>query len=623
MVRGSGGRSGSRLSVAALLLLLGGCQNAVSPTPSGALSEAGTPAPVASGPAATAAPPTVDIADSSYRPAGGRNGGSVVIGAITEANAFQPYFAAEQIDRDVAAAAWSTLVRVAPDGRYLADLATTVPTTGNGAVTAPGAGGDAMTVVWQLRDGLEWSDGEPLTCDDVRYAWQWVLDPQNVGVDRSGFEDIGDIECRSATDMVWHFRRVYEAYLTLLPTPLPRHYLAAIPIADQLSGTGTAPADLPKLPVSGPFRFGSVAPGSEIRMTANPKWSNPIGGGKAHLASIVWRWYPDAAALAAAFKSGRVDVATGLRAGQVPADKAITARAVTTPSLDAMTLVLNWSRPPDPGSSERPPPVCSRNVLVAGRGAGCPTSDAALRAGIARAIDKDAIVSEILHGTAAVTDSAVPSAAWFATSEGPPATGPDAAAAALDGGGWRAGPDGTRAKDGLAATIEICGLNDQVGSALMTRISADLNAVGIAVVPHLATLDELDADPTDEAAPPACSLSGGNFDAALVPVTSPIDPLGFFFAYDSSQISPDGTNVGAVHDPTIDAALETVATSVEPGTIQAAMSSFQAAYRDTTAAVPLYRTTSVDLVGAKIGNVAANPLLQSPVWNVADWFRKR
>ena len=64
----------------------------------------------------------------------------------------------------------------------------TIPTPDNGGVKAPGDGGDAMTVTWTLRDGLKWSDGEPLTCDDFKYAWEWVLDPDNVGVITAGLQ---------------------------------------------------------------------------------------------------------------------------------------------------------------------------------------------------------------------------------------------------------------------------------------------------------------------------------------------------------------------------------------------------------------------------------------------------
>ena len=70
----------------------------------------------------------------------------------------------------MASAVWSTLVVFTNDYRYAPDLATSVPTLDNGGVKAPGDGGDAMTVTWTLRDGLKWSDGQPLTCDDFKYA---------------------------------------------------------------------------------------------------------------------------------------------------------------------------------------------------------------------------------------------------------------------------------------------------------------------------------------------------------------------------------------------------------------------------------------------------------------------
>ena len=93
-------------------------------------------------------------------------------------------------EANVASAVWASLVVFTHDYRYAPDLATSVPTVDNGGVKAPGDGGDAMTVTWTLRPGLKWSDGEPLTCDDFKYAWEWVLDPDNVGVVTTGFTDI-------------------------------------------------------------------------------------------------------------------------------------------------------------------------------------------------------------------------------------------------------------------------------------------------------------------------------------------------------------------------------------------------------------------------------------------------
>ena len=69
--------------------------------------------------------------------------------------------------------------------------------------------------------------------------------------------------------MVLHFKEIFEGYITLLLAPLPRHYLAAIPMADQVQGAGLRADEVAKLPVSGAFKFESVTPGR--RAPAGPQ----------------------------------------------------------------------------------------------------------------------------------------------------------------------------------------------------------------------------------------------------------------------------------------------------------------------------------------------------------------
>ena len=35
---------------------------------------------------------------------------------------------------------------------------------------------DGMTHTFHIRDGMKWSDGEPATCEDARWTYQFVLD---------------------------------------------------------------------------------------------------------------------------------------------------------------------------------------------------------------------------------------------------------------------------------------------------------------------------------------------------------------------------------------------------------------------------------------------------------------
>jgi peptide/nickel transport system substrate-binding protein len=613
-----------------LAVVIGAC-DASTPPPSGSGSANGPtgtalPATRSEGPDAgsPAAPPSpvVDLADSTYRPEPAAAGGTAVIGGVDEANVFHPFFVEDASDRAVAAAAWSSLVTLGPDGHYLPALAASVPTTANGGVAVPGANGDAMTVTWRLRDGLQWSDGQPLTCDDVRYAWQWVRDPDNIGVDPSGFEDIDDVECRSATDMVWHFRKVYEAYLTLLPTPLPRHFLEAIPMADQVDGAGFRSADLAKLPVDGPFRFVSAVPGGDLRMAANPAFVGALTGGRAPLATLTWHWYADAAGLIAAFRAKKVDVAIGLDPREVPTAGGLRDQAVGAPSLTLETLVPNWAtgEPPGPGSSQETTRGCSRSVLVAGRGPGCPMADPAIRRAIAATLDREAIATGPYAGTAVPAGGLVPDGIWFGGAGGP--ARPDGAEARrlLDAAGWRAGADGIRSRDGLAARIEICTLADPARVAAATLIAQQLAPIGIRA--EISPVDDATLG-TDAGEPPGpCSLIGSNFDAALIPVTSPVDPLGYYFADHSSQITPNGTNVGSVADPAVDAALQAIASTADPAQIQAAIVEFERAAAVSVAAVPIVRPTTAVLVRPSIGNVEPSAFQPVATWNIGDWFHR-
>src|SRR3954469_16195593 len=239
---------------------------------------------------------------TAYKPEAGKTGGQLLFGDWQEANQFNPYYVGQQTEANVASAVWASLVVFTNDNKFAPDLASDVPTTANGGVKVPGDNGDAMTVTWKLRDGLKWSDGKPLTCDDFKYAWEWVLDKNNTGVVTAGWEDIKKFECASDTDMIWHFTKVYEGYLTMVPSPLPRHYMKDIPVADVVKGKGFGVADVAKLPVSGPFKFESVTSGSELRLVRNENYTNPRTGKPANLDSVVFKWYGDPDAMIAGFR---------------------------------------------------------------------------------------------------------------------------------------------------------------------------------------------------------------------------------------------------------------------------------------------------------------------------------
>jgi peptide/nickel transport system substrate-binding protein len=575
----------------------------------------------------TPTPETVDLTGSNYstRVEDGTDGGQLIIGDWQEANEFNPYYLGQVTEANVASAAWATVIVLTDDYRYAPDLATDVPTLANGGVTV-GQNGDAMTVTWTLKDGLKWSDGEPLTCDDFKYAWEWVLDKDNVGVITTGWDLISNFECASDTSMVLHFKEIYEGYITLLTAPLPRHYLEKIPMTDQTQGAGFRADEVKDLPVSGAFKFESVTPGAELRLVRNDNYKSFATGKPAHLDSLVWKWYGDADAMIAGFAAGEVDMATDLQDSDIPKLDAqgLTANTSAIAALLYEFLRPNWSEGPFTTEGDHANTGgCSRNPVVQDRGTGCPMADPAMRAAIPFAIDKNEINSRLLGGTVQVANTNISPSAWFFADQTPATFDPAKAKQILADGGWAdSDGDGFVEKNGLKAKIELCTTTRQVRIDTLALIADWLKDVGIEAIPNPVSAADIFAAYNEATNDTPCALSRSNFDLAEHAFSSSIDPLGNYFNYHSSQFEPDGANDAQIVNDDIDAALETVKTSVDFVEIKHAMADFQKAYVDQTVEIPLYYRKQVDLFGAKMGNFFGNPTQAGPTWNVVDWYVK-
>ncbi|HUP53879.1 MAG TPA: peptide ABC transporter substrate-binding protein [Methylomirabilota bacterium] len=602
---------------ASTMVVFAACQGAASPSAStpaataSAPATSGEPGTSASAPAASPSAEEINLTNTTYKPDEGTDGGSLIIGDWQEANLFNPYYSSQVTEANVESATIASVVVFTHDYKYAPDLATDVPTTANGGVKVPGDGGDAMTVTWKLRDGLKWSDNEPLTCDDFKYAWEWVMDKDNVGVITAGWEDIKTFECKTDVDMILHFSKIYEGYITLLVAPMPRHYLEKIPMKDQVANAGWRANEISKLPVSGAFKFDTVTAGSELRLVKNPNYKSWATGKSAHLDTLIWKWYGDADAMIAGYKGKEVDFATDLQDSDIPKVQDLGDEVSAIPALLYEFLRPNWSAD-----------ACSKNTAVADRGKGCPMSDPAMRQAIAYAIDKNEINTRLLGGTVQVANTSISPGAWFFADQAPATFDPAKAKEILDAAGWVPGADGIRVKDGLKAKIELCTTTRQVRQDTLALIAGWLKEVGIEGVPNAVDAANIFAAYNEATADTPCALSKSNFDLAEHAFSSSIDPLGSYFNYHSSQFEPDGANDAQVKDTAIDASMDTVKNSVDFTVIKDAMAEFQKVYAEKTVEIPLYYRKNVDLVSSKVGNFFANPTQAGPTWNAVDWYVK-
>ena len=581
-----------------------------SPSPSAASPPAVTP-PTSASPAAstspsappaspTPSPPPVSttLVATTYpsRVAVGRPGGSVTIADWREPAIFNFYYQRLETEAELAATYFNGLVVATDDFRYMPDLASEVPTLENGGVTVPGTGGAAMTTTWQLRDGLRWSDGMPLTCEDVRFTWQWVTDDANVGIvqGREGWDLIESIECPDARTIVIDWSAVYPGYVGLVAAVLPRHYLEPIPVATALTDAYLA-EDLPSIPVSGPFRAAGVAAGQGIQMIRNDQYRGP-GGRAAHLDELAFRWYPTPAALVAGYRAAEFDVGKGLDNVDLPAVADLGDAVRRQTGLAYELHRPNWASP------------------VMG--------DPAVRLAYRLALDKVAINAQVLGGSAVLTESATSPSAWFAAAT-PPVGAQDLERArrVLDEAGWRdANGDGVREKDGVEARIRLCTTQAPFREQTLGLTVGWLAEIGLAARVEAVTATDMFAPWGASTDRTPCNLAHGAFDVAEHRFLPPLDPLANYATYHSSQVEPEGVNDAAVRDADVDAVLDRLRATVDFDEVKAAMAEFHALYDERTIEIPLYFRDNVWLVNPRVQNFTGNPTGQGAAWNVGDWF---
>ncbi|MCA9833914.1 MAG: peptide ABC transporter substrate-binding protein [Thermomicrobiales bacterium] len=82
----------------------------------------------------------------------------------------------------------SLMVRLA-DGMLAPQLVTQIPSTANGDLAE-----DLTSVTFRLKEGVLWSDGEPLTAADIAFTIEWILDVNNAATTYSLYEPIAEKE---------------------------------------------------------------------------------------------------------------------------------------------------------------------------------------------------------------------------------------------------------------------------------------------------------------------------------------------------------------------------------------------------------------------------------------------
>lgn len=314
-----------------------------------------------------------------------------------------------------------------PDWRLVCLLCEELPTLANGLARQESTpdGRPGLRLRLSLRQGLRWGDGQPITAEDLRFAWAAGREPATGFGPAEFYRQAYELLVIDERSIELRLDRITFAFASMGDfQPLPRHLEEPIWQADpRLYRSRSLYERDPTHPGlwSGPWRVAAVQPGSAITLERNPLWSGPAP----HFRQIRIRTVENTTALEAQLLAGQIDMIAGELGLPAEQAAALERRA-------RGRFVLHWR----PGLVyEHLSPNLDHPALA----------DRRVRQALLLALDRQRIVAQLFEGRQTVAhgplhpldpmhDPAAPR--W--------PFDPARAARLLAEAGWTPGPDGIR-----------------------------------------------------------------------------------------------------------------------------------------------------------------------------------
>lgn len=303
---------------------------------------------------------------------------------------------------------------------------------------------DATVLTFKLREDLKWTDGEPLTSEDVKYTFDGIKEnPQYYF--SSNMQNVASIETPDEYTVVFNLAQPDASFVKILG------WYATFIIPEHVYNNGTAwtenPANME--PVScGPFKLEEYKQGESITLVRNEDYAEP-----AKLDKLIFSIIPDEATAIQAVRNGEIDFFENFPAASV-------AELETDENL---RVIVN----------QYPSPI--RMVFNTKAES---VSDAAVRKAIATAINREEISEKVFHEIQKPEYNLYPSMIEWATNSENTAPKFDTAAASkiLEDAGYKKDADGYYIKGLTIDVFEGAGYPDTA-----KLIQATLAEAGIGV----------------------------------------------------------------------------------------------------------------------------------------------
>ena len=292
---------------------------------------------------------------------------------------------------------------------------------------------DGLTWTVTLRDDVTFTDGEPLTAEDVAFTYNTVKESSSV----TDLTMLDRAEATGDTTVVFHMNTPFSVW------PYTMAYVGIVPEHAYDETYGEHPIG------SGRYILKQWDKGQQIILEANPDYY----GQKPEMERVTILFLEEDAAFLAV-QAGQVDLAytSATYADQQPEGYAL----FRCETVDNRGINL---------------PVTGNPV----------TSDVSVRRAINMGIDRQEMIDNVLNGYGTPAYSVCDKMPWYNPAS-EVAYDPEGAARLLEDAGWTLGADGVREKDGIKAELNILySSSDSVRQALAADLANQLGELGFAV----------------------------------------------------------------------------------------------------------------------------------------------
>ncbi len=494
------------------------------------------------------------------------DGGRLILGSIGEPSNLIPYLATDSASSEIISQLYTALLDFNKDLQI-------VPLAARSWESLE----DGKRLRFVLRDDIFWSDGVPLTADDIEFTYKLMIDPKTP---TAYAEDFLAIKTFRKLD-TYSFEVEYEkpfarAVMTWLGAILPKHILEN---QDLLN------SPLARKPISsGPFTLKEWIPGTQLTLEA----SDTYFLGRPYIDEVVTRIIPDPSTMFLELKAGRLD-SMGLSPQQY-------LRQTTGAEWEK-----NWKKYR----------YLSGSYTFLGYNLKHPFfQDVRVRQAIGHAIDRQALVQGVLWGQGIAAFGPYKPETWpYHQTLEPFRFDPQRAKRLLGEAGWiDDDQDGTLERDGIpfAFTILTNQGNDQrIKTA--TIIQSQLKAVGIAVtirtVEWAAFIREF--------------VNKGRFDALILGWTITQDP-DIFDVWHSSKAVEGGLNFTGYKNAEVDELLIKARATTNQTVRKKLYDRFQEILHEEQPYAFLYVPYALPIVQARFHGIKAAPA--GIMYNLDRWW---